>query len=121
MPGVKEQIETFRVSYKNISEEYIRATLEKYEKKKAEIADFDRAVKDVRQKDDLESTQRIDVFNKAKKSAADRITHPNATLTQADCVRMVKALQDELDEVRSVLLCRINGLLQTSCVVYSQS
>jgi Leucine-rich repeat (LRR) protein len=102
MPGVKEQIETFRVSYKNISEEYIRATLEKYEKKKAEIADFDRAVKDVRQKDDLESTQRIDVFNKAKKSAADRITHPNATLTQADSMRMVKTLQDELDEVRCV-------------------
>lgn len=99
MPGVKEQIENFRASYKNISEEYIRATLEKHEKKKAEIADFDRAVKDVRLKDDMESTKLIEVFNKSKKTVADKITHPHAALTQADCMRMVKGLQDELDEV----------------------
>jgi hypothetical protein len=64
MPGVKEQIENFRVAYKTISEEYIRATLEKHEKKKGEIADFDRAVKEVRMNDDLESTKLIDAFNK---------------------------------------------------------
>jgi hypothetical protein len=64
MPGVKEQIENFRVAYKTISEEYIRATLEKHEKKKGEVADFDRAVKEVRMNDDLESTKLIDAFNK---------------------------------------------------------
>jgi hypothetical protein len=35
----------------------------------------------------------------AKKSVADKITHPHAALSQADCMRMVKQLQDQLDEV----------------------
>jgi hypothetical protein len=38
----------------------------------------------------------------AKKSVADKITHPHAALSQADCMRMVKQLQDQLDEVCSV-------------------
>jgi hypothetical protein len=38
----------------------------------------------------------------AKKSVADKITHPHAALSQADCMRMVKQLQDQLDEVTSV-------------------
>ena len=100
MPGVKEQIENFRTSFKNISDDYIRATLDKHEKKKAEIGDFDRAVKAVRVKDDLESTQLIDGFNRSKKACADKITNPNSTLLQSDCIRMVKNLQDELDQVR---------------------
>jgi hypothetical protein len=32
---------------------------------------------------------------------ADKITHPHAALSQADCMRMVKQLQDQLDEVCS--------------------
>lgn len=99
MPGVKEQIENFRTAYKNTSEEYIRNTLEKYEKKKGEISDFDRAVKAVRLRDDLDSTQLIDGFNRSRKTYSDKITNPNSTLSQADCVRLVKTLQDELDQV----------------------
>jgi hypothetical protein len=38
----------------------------------------------------------------AKKSVADKITHPHAALSQADCMRMVKQLQDQLDEVCSL-------------------
>jgi hypothetical protein len=38
----------------------------------------------------------------AKKSVADKITHPHAALSQADCMRMVKQLQDQLDEVCSM-------------------
>lgn len=104
MPGVKEQIENFRTSFKNISDDYIRATLDKHEKKKAEIGDFDRAVKAVRVKDDLESTQLIDGFNRSKKACADKITNPNSTLLQSDCIRMVKNLQDELDQVRQFII-----------------
>jgi hypothetical protein len=33
---------------------------------------------------------------------ADKITHPHAALSQADCMRMVKQLQDQLDEVCSL-------------------
>jgi Leucine-rich repeat (LRR) protein len=99
MPGVKEQIENFRSSFKNISEEFIRSSLEKHEKKKVEIADFDRSVKAVRARDDQECTQLIDAFNKSKKTYADRITNPNSVLSQGDCMRIVKTLQDELDKV----------------------
>lgn len=103
MPGVKEQIEQFRSSFKNASEDYIRSTLEKYEKRKTEINDFNRAVKLMRSRDDHDSTQLIDGFNKSKKQIADRITNANSVLTQSDCVKMVKMLQDELDQVSAHL------------------
>lgn len=32
---------------------------------------------------------------------ADKITHPHSALSQVDCLRMVKGLQDQLDEVRT--------------------
>lgn len=114
MPGVKEQIENFRTTYKNTSEDYIRTTLEKYEKKKSEIADFDRAVKAVRLRDDLDSTQLIDGFNKSRKAYSDKITSPNSTLSQADCIKLVKTLQDELDQVNFIIL-----FLVTDCTVYN--
>jgi len=104
MPGVKEQIELFRSSFKNISEEYIRNSMERFEKKKKEVSDFDRAVKDVRAVDDLDSTQLIDGFNKSKKVCSDKITHPSSTISQAECIKMVKVLQDELDQVCDELM-----------------
>ncbi|KAJ1433675.1 protein phosphatase 1 [Ochromonadaceae sp. CCMP2298] len=104
MPGVKEQIEQFRTGFKNVSEEYIRVSLEKYEKKRTEVSDFDRAVRDLRSKDDLDSTRLIDGFNKSKKDCADKITHPASSLTQLDCMKMVKGLQDELDQVCDELM-----------------
>ena len=99
MPGVKEQVELFRTSFKTSSEEYIRNSLEKYEKKKHEVHDFNRAVKLVRSRDDLDSTKLIGDFNKSKKVEADKITHINSTLSQVECQRIVKRLQDELDQV----------------------
>lgn len=99
MPGVKEQVELFRTSFKTSSEEYIRNSLEKYDKKKHEVHDFNRAVKLVRSRDDLDSTKLIGDFNKSKKIEADKITHINSTLSQVECQRIVKRLQDELDQV----------------------
>lgn len=99
LPGIKEQIELFRASFKNVSEDYIRNTLEKYEKKKQEINDFNRAVKAVRQRDDEDSTRLIDGFNKSKKAYADPVTSAHSNYSQTDCQRIVKLLQDELDQV----------------------
>ena len=63
LPGVKEQIDSFRQAFKNLSEEFIKNSLEKFEKRKKEVYDFERAVKGVRSHDDYESTQLIDGFN----------------------------------------------------------
>jgi hypothetical protein len=43
---------------------------------------------------------------------ADKITHPHAALSQADCMRMVKQLQDQLDEV-----CSVRSDLMAGCSV----
>jgi hypothetical protein len=47
----------------------------------------------------LDSTKLIGDFNKSKKMEADKITHINSTLSQVECQRIVKRLQDELDQV----------------------
>jgi hypothetical protein len=101
LPGLKEQIEQFRVTFKAISEEYIQNSLEKFEKRKKEITDFEKAVKNVRNHDDYQSTQMIEGFNKSKKIVADRITAANNGLNRTECQRLVKGLQEELDKVRN--------------------
>jgi len=50
LPGVKELVEQFRVTFKAFSEEFIRAALEKYDRKCKEIEDFETAVKKMRNK-----------------------------------------------------------------------
>lgn len=104
MPGVKEQIEQFRQSFKTESEDYISKALEKFEKKRKEINDFNRAVKNVRTKDDLESTQLIEGFNKSKKLFADQITANPTDFSSAEIQKIVKSLQDELDKVCDELM-----------------
>ncbi|RYH07277.1 hypothetical protein EON65_41920 [archaeon] len=98
LPGVKEQIDSFRQAFKNLSEEFIKNSLEKYEKRKKEVYDFERAVKGVRSHDDYESTQLIDGFNKSKKMVSDQITS-SYSVSHAESVRLVKGLQEELDKV----------------------
>jgi len=54
---VQEHIETFRVSFKALSEEYIGKSLERFAKKQKEVDEFDRVIRQLRSKDDAESTQ----------------------------------------------------------------
>jgi hypothetical protein len=102
MPGIKEQIEGFRSNFKAMSEEHIHNSLEKFEKRKKEINDFEKAVRTVRQHDDYQSTQMIEGFNKSKKMVADQITTANHGIHRTECQRMVKSLQEELDKVGMV-------------------
>lgn len=104
MPGVKEQIEIFRNKFKNMSEDFIRTALERFEKKRKEISEFEKAVKGVRSRDELDSTQLIDGFNKSQKLTAERITSYTNGLNHSDRQKMVKNLQDELDRVCDELM-----------------
>lgn len=104
LPGVKEQIESFRTAFKALSEEFLKTSIEKYDKRKKEIYDFERAVKNVRAHDDYESTQLIDGFNKSKKMVADQITSALTILSHAESVRLVKGLGEELDKVCDELM-----------------
>lgn len=110
LPGIKEQIETFRSTFKVLSEEYIHASLEKYEKRKKEVNDFERAVKKVRDHDDYESTQMIDGFNKSKKMVSDQITSAYSGISHLECQRMVKGLQEELDKVSHYCISATSSL-----------
>lgn len=104
LPGVKEQIENFRSSFKALSEEFIKNSLEKFESRRKVIHDFERAVKNVRQHDDYESTQLIEGFNKSKKMVSDQITSTYSVLSSADSAKLVKGLQEELDKVCDELM-----------------
>lgn len=104
LPGVKEQIEMFRASFKTLSEDFIKNSLEKYDKRRKEIFDFERAVKGVRSHDDFESTQLIDGFNKSKKMVSDQITGNFSMLSHGESVKLVKGLQEELDKVCDELM-----------------
>lgn len=104
LPGIKEHIESFRVSFKALSEEYIGKSLERFAKKQKEVDEFDRVVRQLRSKDDSESTQLIEKFNIAKKGVVDLLTAVNAPYTHHDSARMVKKLQEELDRVCDELM-----------------
>jgi hypothetical protein len=73
LPGTKELIEVFRVSFKTLSDDYIKNATEKYEKKKKESADFEKAVLAMRTRDDNESITLVDNFNKSKKNMMNEI------------------------------------------------
>ena len=104
LPGIKEQIEAFRTSFKAISEEYIQNSLEKFEKRKKEIFEFEKSVKAIRANDDLDSTQLIDGYNRSKKMISDQITNSFSTVSHSETQRMVKSLQEELDKVCDELM-----------------
>jgi hypothetical protein len=98
LPGIKEQIEAFRVNFKNVSEEYIANSLEKFEKRKKEIGDFEKAIKSIRQHDEYDSTSLINQFNHSKKTQAEIITTHHVSRMESQ--RIVKTLQEELDKVK---------------------
>lgn len=104
MPGVKEQIEIFRNKFKTMSEEFIRSSLERFDKKKKEISDFERSVRGVRSRDEADSTQLIEGFNKSQKLTAERITFHPTGISSYERQKMVKSLQEELDRVRPSIL-----------------
>ena len=95
LPGIKEHIELFRVSFKAISEEYIGKSLERFTKKQKEIDEFDRIVRSLRNKDDAESTEMIQTFNDHKKEVVNQLTAVNAPYTHHDSMRMVKKVSHE--------------------------
>lgn len=98
LPGTKEHIETFRTSFKASSDDFIRNATEKHEAKSKEISDFDSSVQSIRQRDDRESIQLVENFNKSKKAAIADIR------SESHKVEVVKSLQAELDNVGDELL-----------------
>lgn len=104
LPGIKEQIESFRSNFKIISEEYITLSLEKYDKRKKEIIEFEKSIKTIRTNDDYDSTQLIDNYNRSKKMISDQITNSYNNISRHEAQRMVKHLQEELDKVRRIIL-----------------
>ena len=98
LPGTKEHIEVFRTSFKAQSDDFIRSAQEKHAKKRKEIADFESAVQRIRQRDDAESIQLVENFNKSKKLAMADIR------SDAHKAEVVKSLQTELDHVGDELM-----------------
>lgn len=103
LPNSKDPIDAFRSAFKNISEDYIRVSMERHLKRQKEIDDFDKSITKMRTADETDSGMLIDGYNKSKRIVADQITSPFSTLTSADCQRMVKSLQEELERVRVLI------------------
>ena len=99
LPNSKDPIDAFRSAFKNISEDYIRVSMERHLKRQKEIDDFDKSITKMRTADETDSGMLIDGYNNSKRIVADQITSPFSTLTSADCQRMVKSLQEELERV----------------------
>lgn len=98
LPGTKELIESFRASFKTLSDDFIKNATEKYEAKKKNIADFESAVAAVRKKDDTESISLIESFNKSRKSAVASLRN------EGDKKQVVSSLQEELNRVGDELM-----------------
>lgn len=99
LPGVRELVDQFRTAFKTMSDEYIRTALDKFGEKKKEIVDFEGAVGGIRSRDDGESNLLIESFIQSKKLIAAQLTSANSHISTAECHRMVKKLQEELDKV----------------------
>mmetsp|Transcript_13528 Transcript_13528/g.20320 ORF Transcript_13528/g.20320 Transcript_13528/m.20320 type:complete len:530 (+) Transcript_13528:120-1709(+) len=99
LPGAKELVEVFRTSFKALSDEFIRGAMEKYEKKKKEVRDFESVIEGVRKRDDAESIHLIENFNKSKKQAI-----ANLHKTDGDKQEVMKQLQAELERVADELM-----------------
>jgi hypothetical protein len=98
LPGTKELVEAFRVSFKTLSDEFIKSASEKYDLKKKNITDFDKAISAIRKKDDTESISLIESFNKSRKSAITTLRN------EGDKKEIVGRLQEELDRVGDELM-----------------
>lgn len=105
LPGTKELIEVFRLSFKTLSDEFIKNLQEKYEKKLKECNDFDRAIKQMRQRDDNESILLIENFNKSKKNILLEIRNNELNENNTNQkVSLINSLQAELNRVGDELL-----------------
>jgi hypothetical protein len=110
LPGTKELIEIFRVSFKTLSDDFIKNATEKYEKKKKESTDFQKAVLTMRTRDDQESITLVDNFNKSKKNMMTEIRLDHQQQQNADLINtttkhnLIQALQAELNRVGDELL-----------------
>ena len=67
MPGIKEQIEGFYSSFKALNEDFIKDGMDRYAKKLTEVHEFEKAVKEVRSKDEHESVQLISSYKESQK------------------------------------------------------
>lgn len=104
LPGIKEAIEQFRNQFKLQSDEFIKVSLEKFEKKLREIAEFERVLKSIHDRSDSDSTTLIENFSKSKKAVAAQITDPKASLRKKEVAMLLKKLQDELERVCDELM-----------------
>lgn len=98
LPGIKELVESFRVTFKQLSEEYIRVAMEKHEKKNAESQCFERSIKTIRTAADQESIVIVENFNKLKKDSLHQI------YDRPDKSSVIDALQAELETVVDALM-----------------
>ena len=73
--------------------------IQRFEKNQKGIADFDRAVKKMRSKDDASSTALVEKFEKAKRLIVRELTSSSSVTTRADSQRMVRRLQEDLEKV----------------------
>ena len=73
--------------------------MERYEKKKRDVSFFDKAVQNVRVRDDAECTMLIENFNKSKRAAINLFAEDDT-----DKAVFVRRLQEELDIVCDELM-----------------
>jgi hypothetical protein len=79
--------------------------ISRFEKNQKDIADFDRAVRNMRSKDDAKSTSLVEQFEKAKRLIVRELTRSSAgansssVASRADGQRTVRQLQEELEKV----------------------
>ena len=81
--------------------------ISRFERNQKDIADFDRAVRNMRSKDDAKSTSLVEKFEKAKRLTVRELSSTGASSSsssgssRADGQRMVRQLQEELEKVIS--------------------
>lgn len=71
----------------------------RFEKNQKGVADFDRAVKNMRSKDDAKSASLVEKFEKAKRVIVSELISSSSVTSRADSQRMVRQLQDDLETV----------------------
>lgn len=104
MPGIKEQIEGFYSSFKALNEDFIKDGMDRYAKKLTEVHEFEKAVKEVRSKDEHESVQLISSYKESQKATASYITENSEAMSHYECQRRVRELQEELEKVCDELM-----------------
>lgn len=108
LPGVKESIDQTKNQFKVLSEDFVKNSQERFDRKTKEINDFERTVKYVQQREDTESTQLIEGFYRSKKVISSQITDPRSELRKSERQAMVKKLNEELERVSASFNCLQN-------------